>query len=120
MYRLTERRLQKAANILEKYRDQLHTRFHFDARQFEMELRECWGTGYRGIKSVVKDMLKNDRYRHVAVYYMEHANAPVVVSEFKLPLAKVYGIRRYDSAETEQKRNEFWANFREKVAPQAD
>jgi len=88
MYRLTQIRLGKARHILEKYRDQLHRHSHFDAGQFEMELRKCWNLGYKELKSIAEDMLKNARYKCVALYYMEHSNAPGAVVEFQPLLSK--------------------------------
>jgi len=112
MYRLTERRLQTAQGILEKYREQFLRNLQFDAHTFEQELRKCWHLGYQEFKSIARNMLRIPRYRHVAVFYMEKINAPVVVSEFQAPLARVYGIRHYDDPERQQKREKFWASFK--------
>ena len=116
MYRLTDRRLQQATDILERYRDQLLKTFQFDAMRLDRELQTCWNVGYQELKSIFMDMLKNEHYRHVAIFYMENVNNPVVVSEFQSPLAKVYGIRYYHAPERKQKQEEFWASFREGVA----
>ena len=115
MYRLTERRLAKALDILEKYRAQLRKRVCFEPRCFEGELRECWDVGYREMKDLAEDMLKHERYRHVAAYYMEHSNTPGVVVEFQQPLSEVYGIKWYHAPNMPEKRDAFWAKFEARV-----
>ncbi len=111
MYRLTTRRLQKAKDVLEKYRTLLRAKLAFDAGQLEHELRQCWDLGYQELKDIMADMLRHERYRHVAIYYMEHSNCTGVVSEFQSPLAKVYGIRGYFDPDRQKKQQEFWAAF---------
>ena len=108
MYRLTERRLARAKATLERFRAELFERHSFDAQSFEQELRDTWTLGYRELKDIMCEMLKLDRYREVAAYYMEH-NGPAVVSEFKKPLAALYGITRYSAPEREETRRKFWA-----------
>ena len=120
MYRLTERRLAKALDILEKYRAQLRKCMRFEAGCFERELCECWGVGYREMKGLAEDMLKNERYRHVAVYYMEHSNTPGVSDNFKDPLSRVYGIKWYNDPDMPEKRDMFWAKFKEETRTEAD
>jgi hypothetical protein len=111
MYRLTQKRLASAEAILEKYRAQLFANKSFDARSFELELRHLWQTGYREMKWVAVQLLKNERYREVAVYYMEHSNpATAVATEFKRPLASIYGVKAFDAPEREQMQKKFWAN----------
>lgn len=83
MYRLTARRLQNATGILEKYMTILSKKPSFNAMQFEHELRQCWGLGRRELRDIMKDVLKNGRYRNVAIYYIEHGNDTGVVSEFR-------------------------------------
>ena len=117
MYKLTPRRLEKAKDILEHYRETLFLRFTYNTDQFEKALRECWNLGYRELKDIATDMLKHERYKHIAVYYMEHSNLPVVVSEFKPVLAKVYGIQCYHAPDLKQKREAFWYHFRTEIAP---
>ncbi len=109
MYRLTEIRLASAQAILEQHRAELFERHCFDTHSFERELRDTWSLGYRELKDIMCDMLKHERYREVAAFYMEHSNAPVVVSEFKQPLASLYGVRSYHAAECEEMRRKFWA-----------
>jgi hypothetical protein len=107
MYRLTEKRLAAAAGVLEKYRAQLFAKRAFDADRFERELRDLWKTGYREMKAVAIQLLKNQRFREVAVYYMEHSN---VGAEFKVPLASVYGVKGFDVPERDEAQKRFWAN----------
>ena len=59
-------------------------------------------------------MAKNERYREVAVYYMEQSNAGTgVASEFKSPLASVYGLKTFDAPERAEMQEKFWANVLE-------
>lgn len=118
MYRLTKIRLEKARHILEKYRDKLYRHFHFDAGQFEMELRKCWNLGYQELKSIAKELYKDARYQYVAIYYMEHSNAPGVVVEFQRLLSEAYGVKWYHAPDLQDKRDKLWDNFRRKVARQ--
>ena len=111
MYRLTEKRFQKAKLILEKYRNQLHRTGQIEAGFFERELGQCWNLGYKALKGVMRDLLKEPRYRFLAAYYMEHSNAPGVVMEFQNPLAGVYGISYYHSKDREKKKAAFWAKM---------
>jgi hypothetical protein len=109
MYRLTERRLASAQPILEKHRAELFQRHSFDAQSLERELRDTWRLGYRELKGIMRDMLKHERYREVAAYYMEHSSARGVVSEFQQPLASLYGIKSYHAPERKEMRSKFWA-----------
>ncbi|HMP03888.1 MAG TPA: hypothetical protein PKD86_09350 [Gemmatales bacterium] len=109
MPKLNDDMLRRASPILEKYRTTLFQHRRFDAHSFEMELRDIWSTGYRSMKDFALAMSEHGRYQEVAAYYMEHSNAPGVVSEFKPCLAKLYGIASYDHAtDRESKRCEFW------------
>ena len=111
MFRITERRLANAEAILEKYRGELFAKRSFDAQSFERELRDLWQTGYQEMKSVALQLLKNERYREIAVYYMEHSNPGTgVAAEFKVPLASVYGVKSFDGPEREQMQTRFWAS----------
>ncbi|MCK4660338.1 MAG: hypothetical protein KAV82_12515 [Phycisphaerae bacterium] len=111
MYSLTEKRLASAEAILENYRAQLFAQRPFDAQSFERELRDLWQTGYQEMNSVALQLLKNERYREVAVYYMEHSNPGTgVAAEFKLPLASVYGVKTFDAPEREEMQKRYWAN----------
>ncbi|HUE69845.1 MAG TPA: hypothetical protein VMP01_03060 [Pirellulaceae bacterium] len=109
MYKLTERRLEAARDILEKYREQLHRSGSISAMSLEKELRDCWGgMGYQTLKGIIIDMLNNERYRLVAAYYMQHQNAPGPVSEFKPHLARLYGTPTYDPFDKQGTRKAFW------------
>jgi hypothetical protein len=118
MYRLTERRLMLAQPILEKHRGDLYNHQRFDCSTFEHQLRQCWNVGYQELKDIMQDLLKRERYRYVAAYYMEHSNAPVVVMEFQIPLAKEYGIRNYHGNDREDKRRAYWERFQAQAAAQ--
>jgi len=113
MYRVTDRRLNKARNILEQHRTSLHKTGSMDTIGFEMELRECWAVGYQEMKDLAEDLLKNGRYRYVAAYYMEHSNGSpdMAVSEFWEPLAKLYGVPYYRAEGQEDGRKQFWATM---------
>ena len=110
MFRLTDKRFASAETILQKYRARLFASRCFNAQQFERELCDLWQTGFREMESIARQLLKNERYREVAVYYMEHSNPGTgVASEFKPYLASVYGMRLFDAAEREEMRERFWA-----------
>jgi hypothetical protein len=110
MYRLTQRRKDMARDILDRHAKCLHDTRWMDIGGLERELHDLWGLGYKTLKGIMIDMMSNHpEYAHLAAYYMEHANAPGVVSEFQRPLAKLYGLTSwyYDDSK-EQKREEFW------------
>jgi hypothetical protein len=104
MYKVTQRRLTKAQPILERHRAELHRSGMTDARAVEMALRECWNVGYQEMKDLAADLLKQERYRFLAAYYMENSNGSRqrVAMEFKDDLAKLYGIRWYDAKDVTQ------------------
>ena len=110
MYRLTERRKVKAREVLDRYTRQLHDSRAIVAGQFEHELRQLWRLGYQTLKDIMIDILSNHpEYAHLAAYYMEHSNAPGVVSEFQEPLATLYGLTSwYYDDDTETKRTAYW------------
>lgn len=108
MYRLTDRRLAAAREILDRYADWLNERHHIDPGMLEKELRETWDIGYQSLKDIIADMLNHERYRLVAAYYMQHQNATGPVSEFQPHLARLYGTRMYDPFDPEGKRKAFW------------
>ncbi len=111
MYRLTEKRLASAEAILGKYRAELFANRCFNAQIFERELRDLWQTGYQEMKSIALQLLKNERYREVAVYYMEHSNPGTgVAAEFKRALASLYGMESFHAVERDEMRKKFWAS----------
>jgi HJR/Mrr/RecB family endonuclease len=112
MYRLTELRKSQAREALDRYTRQLHDSRAIIAGQFEHELRQLWGLGYQSVKDIMIDILSNHaEYAHLAAYYMEHSNAPGVVSEFQQPLANLYGLNSwYNDEEKEIKRAAYWDN----------
>ena len=109
MSRLTERRLEKARPILEKYREDYLCNGRIETGQFENELRACWNMGYQELKDLIEDMLKIPQYRRIAAYYMQFSNPPGPVSEFKPHLAKLYGLETYDCKERHAARDAYWA-----------
>jgi hypothetical protein len=113
MYRVTQRRLTKAQPILDRHRAELHRTGATDVTAFEMALRACWKVGYQEMKDLATDLLKNDRYRFLAAYYMENSNGSRqrVAMEFKDDLAKLYQVQWYDAKDRERKRSEFWATM---------
>jgi hypothetical protein len=116
MYRLTDRRLESARPILEKYRAALIANKGFHPGSLEQELRQCFAVGgtplgYQSLKDIMIDMLKRERYRHVALYYMEHQNPTGPVSEFQGPLARAFSMPQYDRQDREGKRKQFWGAF---------
>ena len=109
MYRLTDRRHEKARDVLERYRHLLHDHRSLDCHQFEHELRELWDIGYQELKDIFEDLLRRfPQYEHLAAYYMEHINPTGVVVEFQEPLAKLYGAEWYHASDREEKRDSYW------------
>ena len=65
----------------------------------------------------MEDMLKHDRYRYVAVYYMQHCNhaggLKMVISEFQEPLAKVWGLKWCPHDDKNPAVVAFWEKFKQ-------
>ena len=111
MYTLTEKRLAQITPILERYRSALFAKHEFQASDFERETRSCLKTGTKEMKSIAVQLLRHERFRDVAAFYMEHCNSAVgVPREFKSPLAKLYGIDHYNAAERQSKQELFWTD----------
>lgn len=108
MFTLTERRFESAKPILDKYLEKLRSNHQYDTGSLEHELRQSWNTGYQEIKDIMIQLLDVDEYSTVAAWYMEHSNAPGVVSEFQGPLANLYGVASYNSPDREEKKEQFW------------
>lgn len=108
MYRLTERRYEKALPIFESHRKRLESGQHVDARLLDQELRECWNVGYQELKNIVIQLLDDPRFGLVAASYMENINGRLVVSEFKTPLAELYGLEVFDSPARDKQAKAFW------------
>jgi hypothetical protein len=113
MYKVTQRRLTKAQPILERHRAELHRSGSTDARAFEVALRESWNVGYQTMKDLATDLLKHERYRFLAAYYMENSNGSRqrVAMEFKDDLAKLYGVQWYNATDRDAKREVFWGTM---------
>lgn len=112
MYKLTERRLEAARDILEQFRGWLYERGSFDAGYLEGQLRKCWDIGYQSLKDIMIDMFEHHpRYKYVAAWYMQHSNAPGVVSEFQKSLASLYHLRYFHTSERDDFGKGFWATF---------
>lgn len=111
MPHVTARRLQKIQPILVKYREELIEKQRFNARAFESELRDTLNFQYTSIKTFVPELCKYPEHLHVAAYYLEHATSPGPISEFKVALAKVYGVRSYHGEKADAARKLFWGDF---------
>lgn len=85
MYNVTDRRMEKARNILDEYKRILEERGTFQTGMLESSLRDVWNTGYQEIKSAMIDLYKNHlEYSALAEYYMRNqAPRGMMVSEFK-------------------------------------
>jgi hypothetical protein len=92
MYKLTERRLAKAVDILNAAAADLANKKHINTSTLEMQLRDCWDLGYQELKDIFCQMLKMDEYQNLAAFYMQFSNTTGVVSEFQMPLCDFYGI----------------------------
>ena len=109
MYKLTQKREEKAAEILGSYQKQMAQSDSIDCSGFEMELRKCWGLGYRELKGIVIDMSRRPEYERMAAYYMQNQNALGPVSEFKGRLGQLYGVKRYSSKGAKEGREAYWS-----------
>lgn len=109
MYKLTERRLAKAKELLDNSAALLAKKRGINCMEFEMQLRECWDTGYREIKDIMQQLLKMPEYRLLAAYYMQNSGGPGIVSEFQEPLCKFYGIPWKAQAPDESTVKKFWS-----------
>ena len=112
MAKLTDRRMEKARPIFDRYRARLHETHDCDVQQLETELKDCFNLGYQEIKDIIADLLKHDHYKYLAAYFMQNINSAVgVVSEFHDPLAKLYGLDYYYADDQEEKCKAFWDLF---------
>jgi hypothetical protein len=110
MYRLTDKRKEKAMPILQKYKTELDAGGKINVIKFENELCACWNTGKKEIKDIIEDLSKCKEYNYLAAFYMENSNTGVgVVDEFKPVLAKLYGIKDFYCPEKLKARKAFWA-----------
>jgi hypothetical protein len=107
MSTLTEARFKKAKAILDRYNEQLLKTGKLDFHAFESELKDVWSLSYQGLKHIIIDLSKREEYVPLAARYMEEG-MPGVAAEFKIPLAKLYGIPHYHSKEREDKQKAFW------------
>ena len=112
LYRLTARRKQRAADILDHHTKVLHDTRYINVSRLEHALRERWNIGYQSLKGIMIDMANNHpEYSHLAAYYMEHSNPTGVVSEFQQPLADLFGLTSWDFDDSKEgKRKEYWDN----------
>ena len=110
MAKLTERRLEAAKPILERYRDNIIASHSLEVHSLEQELKDCLKLGYQELKHIMIDLAKTSRYRLVAAYYMQHQNGNAPVSEFKPTLARLYGTADYDPFDKDGKQKRFWEN----------
>ena len=95
--RFTIRRQKSAYDVLEHYRKRLYDSDRFDQRMLELELKECWDTGYQFLKQVAHAMLLSSRYRYLSIYFMEDG-FPCIVSEHQHYLQEIYGgVQKYGS-----------------------
>jgi hypothetical protein len=107
MATLTEARFKKAKAILDRYNEQLLQTGKLDFHAFESELKGVWKLSYQELKHILIDLSKREEYVPLAARYMEQGT-PGVAAEFKIPLAKLYGIPHYDSKERGEKQKAFW------------
>ena len=109
--RLTDRRKAQAREVFDRYTRELHDTGAIEDFKLELELRQLWDIGYQSLKGIMIDILTNhSEYEPLAAYYMERSGSGLVVSEFKLALAKLYGLSSYHDEEREVKRVEYWKN----------
>jgi len=109
VYTLTEPRLTEAKPILEEFRTILHSKGKIDAIKFEWRLRKCLDVGTSRMKDLAEGLSKIERYRFLAVYYMENSReSKEIAPELEGVLARIYGIKSYHHPELSSKRAAFW------------
>ena len=110
MKRLTDRRFSQAEPILLKYKNKLDAGKLTNVSFLENELKECWDVGYQNLKLIFEDLALRDDYFYLAVFYRENSGqGSGVASEFQSGLARIYGIKDYNSDEREEAKKAFWA-----------
>lgn len=109
MYRLTERRYEKALPIFESHRKRLESGQHVNTLELSRQLRECWDTGTKEIKSAMTQLLDDPRFGLVAASYLRYRDGSGVTHEIKPRLAALYGLAKFDSPERHEKEQSFWA-----------
>lgn len=108
MYKLTKRREDKALTILVESHEALVVSGAFDVHDFERKLRDCWGVGYHELYAILDDACKDERWRYVAVYYMERI-MPALTMELRSALAKAYGMANQgEGSDWQVCRKKFW------------
>ena len=109
MYRLTERRYEKALPIFEAHRKRLESGQHVDAQELRRQLRECWDTGTKEVGNAMTQLLDDPRFGLVAASYLRYRDGSGVAHELKPRLAALYGLKTFDSPERDEKEQSFWA-----------
>jgi hypothetical protein len=109
--KLTDLRFQKAKSILDRYQQELLRTGDLDFTAFERELKDVWNLGYQGLKPIIIELAARGEYTALAARYMEHG-WPAVVSEFKPPLAKLYGVRHFADERRDKGRRKFWEKMK--------
>lgn len=116
MYKLNEKRSAIVKPILERYREQLFSHGSFDPGGLQRELRDALGCGYLEVRSIAMQLLKKQpRFKNVIAFYMAFGGAPGVISQFKPLLAKVYGMRYYDSPDRPTVEERYWSKSLRRV-----
>lgn len=112
-YKLTEKRLKKAESILDAAFSLLikNKAKEFLPRSFELDLCECWNVGYKELKFIMLDMLSHEKYKYLAVRYMEHTDGTGVKVEFQRHLADIHGVSEYNRLTYDKDRELFWNGF---------
>jgi len=112
-YKLTEKREEKATPMLEEaFEFLVKTEGGSLPAGFERDLMACWGfSSYKTLKPIMSDMLRHERYKYLAVAYMEKPGLNAIVSEFKSPLAKLHGHRSFNPEKYKEDRKQFWNEF---------
>ena len=108
---MTDRRLQQAEPVLEKYRVQFVRAGRFDAGELENEIKTLFDVGYQEAKDLLSDLAKQPRYLLIAAYYMQHIYPQGPAAEFKPVLANIYGAKSYHHADGPEKQESFWQRF---------
>lgn len=118
MPRKMEQLVEKAHDVLEEAFQYMLTHDCNLPWDFERKLLAVWNKKISvHIRTFVQEIAKHPRYGYVAVRYMENEECTGevfnqhIASEFKIPLAKAYGVRVFYYSRALEDRKAFWSTW---------
>ncbi|MGC4004423.1 MAG: hypothetical protein QM811_15420 [Pirellulales bacterium] len=115
-------RFQDAEDTLEEYLHRLRKEKKFSAPRLEHDLRTCWSKSGAvtslGFKEFILQLGEDERYKHVALYYMAHHGDAHPPTEYKASLQTAYGNGKqpgleFGTAEYQTAEKAYWKTFAE-------